>query len=581
MGINIYAITFLISILMLLMLIYVGHKQNITFYIMMFTVITVSNMGYYAVSCAKSLEAAIVGLRMEYLGGTVVPFILFICALRLCHIKFPRIATIGVFSLSMVSLYLACTVGNGDNYYKSISIGRENGMTYLSKEYGPMHKIYMIYLFGTIALIYGVLIYSLFKMRVSKRVSLGLMFATTMTVVMYVAKRIIGTELELISIAYVIDELIIIMLTRRIGMYEVSESIATSLSEHSNYGYIVFDNRGRYVGCNETATKYLPEVSKLKVDKKLEEADAPTLYAHICDHLDEFTHEKEHDESCECYIKTSDKVIKCSLKNLYYGINDKKVGHIIELTDYTQQQKYLDLLNNYNAKLEESVREKTEHIGKLQDKMVLGMADMIEDRDNNTGGHIKRTSEVVRIFTTELIQHDKDYGCSREFLNYVVKAAPMHDLGKIAVDDKILRKPGKYTPEEYEEMKKHSAKGAQIVERLLDGAQDDKFTKIAINVAHYHHEKWNGEGYPRGLAGIGIPLEARIMALADVFDALVSKRCYKEKMDYDTAFRIIEESLGSHFDAELGKMFIKCRPKLEAYYDMVQSEEDYNIVQHD
>lgn len=577
MGINIYAVTFLISILLLIALMYVGRKQNITYYMMMFILIAISNMGYYAVSCAKGLEAALVGHRMVYLGGTIVLFILFICILRLCHIKFPRIAVLGLFTVCMVSLYLACSVEGGDDYYKSIAIGQDNGMTYLIKEYGPLHKIYMLYLFGAMAMIYGVLIYALFKEGVSKRVSLWLMFISTMTVVMYVAKRVIGTEIELISFAYIIDEIIVIMLIRRIGMYEVSDSIAASLSEYSNYGYIIFDNRGRYVGCNEIAVKYLPEIGALRVDRKLAKEDAPVLYSHIGEHLEEFTLEKEHDESCECYIKHDDKVLKCSLRNLHYGIIDKKVGHIIELTDYTQQQKYLDLLNKYNAKLEENVREKTEHIGKLQDKMILGMAGMIEDRDNNTGGHIKRTSEVVRIFTSELIKYEKDYGCTKEFLDYLVKAAPMHDLGKIAVDDKILRKPGKFTSEEYAQMKKHSAKGAEIVERLLEDSQDNRFTRIAINVAHYHHEKWDGAGYPSGLSGIGIPLEARIMALADVFDALVSKRCYKEKMDYDRAFRIIEESLGSHFDPELGKLFIKCRPKLEAYYDMVQSEE-YDLV---
>lgn len=199
--------------------------------------------------------------------------------------------------------------------------------------------------------------------------------------------------------------------------------------------------------------------------------------------------------------------------------------------------------------------------------MVLGMADMIENRDSNTGGHIKRTSEVIRIFTKELEVYEEEYGFSKAFLNYVVKAAPMHDLGKIAVDDQILRKPGKFTPEEFEEMKKHAAKGAEIVGQVLQGVEDKTFIQIAENVAHYHHEKWNGQGYPSQLSGIGIPPEARIMALADVFDALVSKRCYKEKMDYDRAFNIIEESLGSHFDPELGKMFLRCRSRLEEYYD--------------
>ena len=143
----------------------------------------------------------------------------------------------------------------------------------------------------------------------------------------------------------------------------------------------------------------------------------------------------------------------------------------------------------------------------------------------------------------------------------------MHDLGKIAVDDSILRKPGKFTPEEYEKMKKHAAEGAVIVKKILDETNDKDFERIAVNVAHYHHEKWNGEGYPEHLKGTEIPLEARIMALADVFDALVSKRYYKDAYSYDDAFKIIEESIGSHFDPELGRIFLSVRPKLEELYD--------------
>ena len=142
----------------------------------------------------------------------------------------------------------------------------------------------------------------------------------------------------------------------------------------------------------------------------------------------------------------------------------------------------------------------------------------------------------------------------------------MHDLGKIAVDDAILRKPGKFTPEEYEKMKEHPAKGAVIVEKVLSNINADDFRRIAINVAHYHHEKWNGSGYPEGLKGEEIPLEARIMALADVFDALVSKRCYKEAQSFDEAFEIIKNDLGQHFDPVIGQIFIECRPQLEEYY---------------
>lgn len=213
---------------------------------------------------------------------------------------------------------------------------------------------------------------------------------------------------------------------------------------------------------------------------------------------------------------------------------------------------------------------RTIHIKYIQEMMVIGMATMVESRDLSTGGHIKRTSMVVRIFAERLYKEQNSL--PKSFLDMVIRAAPMHDLGKIAVDDSILRKQGRFTPEEYAEMKKHSAEGTRIVKHILDGVEDAEFVKIAENIAHYHHEKWDGSGYPDGLAGEEIPIEARIMALADVFDALVSKRCYKEAYSYDKAFSIIEESVGSHFDPELGKIFLKCRPELEALYIMVCSD---------
>ena len=199
--------------------------------------------------------------------------------------------------------------------------------------------------------------------------------------------------------------------------------------------------------------------------------------------------------------------------------------------------------------------------------LLFGLAEMVESRDSNTGGHIKRTSDVVKIFATKLLQNQDKFELSQNFLSLVTKAAPMHDLGKIAIDDAVLRKPGKYTPEEYEEMKRHSLEGAKKIKTILENVEDESFVKIAINIAYYHHEKWNGKGYPTGKKNIEIPVEARIMALADVFDALVSKRCYKDAFSYDEAFSVVEESLGEHFDPTLGELFLECRPELEDYYN--------------
>ncbi len=238
----------------------------------------------------------------------------------------------------------------------------------------------------------------------------------------------------------------------------------------------------------------------------------------------------------------------------------KPFSKTVMLSRISRVLELIDLKSN----LEDRLKERTQHIRHIQEMMVLGMATMVESRDNSTGGHIKRTSEVVKVFSKRLLGLVPEL--SEDFLGMVTRAAPMHDLGKISVDDVILRKQGRFTDEEYAEMKKHSAEGARIVGQILNGVEEESFVGIAVNIAHYHHEKWGGSGYPAGISREDIPVEARIMALADVFDALVSKRCYKEAYSYDRAFDIIESSLGSHFDPKLGKIFLTCRPELEALY---------------
>jgi len=149
----------------------------------------------------------------------------------------------------------------------------------------------------------------------------------------------------------------------------------------------------------------------------------------------------------------------------------------------------------------------------------------------------------------------------------------MHDLGKIAIDDIILRKPGKFTPEEYDKMKMHSSEGARILKEILDGLAEKDFENIAINVANYHHERWDGKGYPKGLKGDQIPIEARIMAIADVYDALVSKRVYKDEFSFDDAYRIIIENMGTQFDPGLEKYFVFARNRIEQYYIEIKEKD--------
>lgn len=565
-GMNIYAIAFLASVVMLALLLVISKNQNITYYLLMFVMVIIANMGYYTLSTAETIETALMGHRLVYLSSVFVPIFLLFSTMKLCRLEIPGWLIFILLTLSTVVLYFAFSVGYRDDYYKSISLGSERGMTYLIKEYGPMHKLFIILLFGSVILTIGMILYSyIMNMNVPYRVTLTIVIIEIITVACYLFRRITGQNLEVTGLAYIFDEVLILSLIRRIGKYEIVENVAHSIDASSTNGFIAFDSQGRFVSCNSMAKKYLPELENQRVDEALNKEAVPLLYAQFGGILESLIMEEK-----QCLIEAGERVLACSLKILHTPKSNKIEGYLIEVVDDTKQQKYLRLLNNYNEDLEKEVKRQTAYVNKLQERMVLGMADMIENRDTNTGGHVKRTSEIVRIFIEELRYINDEYGFTEQFLSNVAKAAPMHDLGKIAVDDSILRKPGKFTPEEFEEMKKHSEKGAEIVAQILNGVEDQEFVKVAINVAHFHHEKWNGEGYPNHLSGIEIPPEARIMALADVFDALVSKRCYKEKMDYDKAFGIIEESLGSHFDPEIGKLFLKCRPQLEAYYNKIE-----------
>lgn len=230
-------------------------------------------------------------------------------------------------------------------------------------------------------------------------------------------------------------------------------------------------------------------------------------------------------------------------------------------------------LEQYKENLEQEIEQKnlsiTQHNEKmlaLQDNIIIGMANLIESRDGDTGEHIKRTSFYVNLLARAI----RDKGLYTDILtdNYIellTKAAPMHDIGKILVPDHILQKPGRLTPEEYEIIKEHSAAGGKIVREVLGFIEEKDYIEIASDMAAHHHEKWNGSGYTKGLAQEDIPLSARIMAIADVFDALVSKRCYKSPMPIEEAFAEMEKSSGTHFDPQLVKIFLGLKEEIMGY----------------
>ena len=206
-------------------------------------------------------------------------------------------------------------------------------------------------------------------------------------------------------------------------------------------------------------------------------------------------------------------------------------------------------------------------------EMINGFAAMVECRDNNTGGHVRRTRSYVELML-EKMRYDRRYRAvlNRDYLENVSNAAPLHDIGKIATPDSILQKPGKLTEEEFEVMKNHAPVGGEIILHAFQDLRNAEFRQIAYEVARYHHEKYNGKGYPEGLKGEEIPLHARIMAIADVFDAVSQRRCYRDALPVEECFSIIEKGSGVDFDPDIVKIFLNAREEVVALMQTYHAE---------
>lgn len=199
----------------------------------------------------------------------------------------------------------------------------------------------------------------------------------------------------------------------------------------------------------------------------------------------------------------------------------------------------------------------------MQHNIIITMADIVENRDENTGGHIKRTAKYVEIIAETLLEKGWYQSVlNKHYINNMVTAAPLHDIGKIHVPDSILKKQGRLTDEEFAIMKSHTTEGRKLLLNAEKTLGHFNYLDIAVEMAYGHHEWWNGKGYPQGIAEHNIPLCARIMAVADVFDAIVSQRCYKGSMTIDEAYEIIKSESGTHFDPIVVEGFLDARERI-------------------
>lgn len=553
-----YYIAVILSFINLVCFIYTFEGKKVNYLLLLINLLMlVSNLGYLAKALAQTLPEAVIALKICYIGGCFIPPVLLWAITRIANFKMNHWIPTVSYLFSFFVFALVLTIGYNNVYYKFLDISSFMGTTIIVKKYNwPALFFYFVMIGNTIPTLL-IVFYSLFKKNtVSNKNAKLIVCMEVLNIFLFLVSGKFNHIIEVMPFMYVVDGWIMIYLQRRVMMYNVEDSIHSSMGTQENNSYIIFDINKNYIGSNSKFEQLFPEIVNCGIDFKIKNIpEIEKMYSWIeafnKDNKKEFPFEKNGQH------------YNCTVAKVLF--KDKLVGNIIEFKDDTDKFNYLRLLSKYNTELENEVREKTKQIYNIQSKLVVGMANMVENRDENTGGHIKRTSGIVKILVDTIIQYDL-FMNDEDYFQNIVKAAPMHDLGKITITDTILRKPGRLTSEEFEIMKTHATKSAELVEEILQDAEEKDFVEIAKNVAKHHHERWDGSGYPDKLKGEEIPFEARLMAVADVYDALVSERCYKKAMSFEEASKIMLESMGTHFDPEFEQVFLLSQQRLENYY---------------
>ena len=401
------------------------------------------------------------------------------------------------------------------------------------------------------------------KRKISHGAILGYLAFIAVWIFMYTVETLLRLEISLLPFLYTLTQVLFAAAYDRVRSHNISNLITDSQHDHAVRSYVAIGLNGRFLGANEKSYDFFPELRNKKADSRFPaDSEIGKRFARII-------RTYADNGIATGSFSSGDRTLAYRISGFTVRQGGSVRGYLIDIRDATEEKKNLELLTDYNDRLNREITEKTRDIETIQEKLVLSMADMVENRDSNTGGHVRRTSDIVGILVREIMK-DRLFPLDESLAREIIRTAPMHDLGKISIDPGILNKPARLTPEEYTVMKTHSTISGQMVKILLEGVEEDSLVQTAYRLARHHHERWDGKGYPDGLVGEMIPVEARIMAVADVYDALVSKRVYKEPMSFEQAARIMCEGMGTQFDPNMRIVFQCCRPELERYYSAIQ-----------
>lgn len=547
MQLQIFDVTLVIGILLMVILcLHLGDsmfKKSHFLFIMTMLFAGVVILGNLLEYNSLSLDGATVSRKFSYFGSCFAEWFFFLFVLEYMEYKKPKLLIYTLFLIHIACFSgVMCCEKNG-LFYETIDYANINNVGMLITTPGPlaiMHRLSMIFYIIMIPVICA---RYYFTHKTEKRRSnmLFLISCVILPAVGYIGALLNWTgPYDFTGVLFAVAFVVCFFKMFKGHMLDTVDIARDNLITNLEDAVIVLDSNMQVLYMNEKSNNMFPDIKK--------NIETYELVSSLCR------------EAAEQFSDNG-RTYNLHISNIYS--RNQVVGYTLIFSDVTDLVDYAD-------ELEREVNNKVSEIERIQHQVLVSFANMIEMRDGMTGKHVKRTGEYVKVLAEELYAR----GMYADELNEkkietIVSAAALHDIGKIAISDMILQKPGRLTDEEFDKIKEHSSIGGDIIEDVLKDVGENEYLREAQQMATYHHEKWNGEGYPEGLEGEKIPLSARIMAVADVFDALISKRQYKEAYTMDKAFSIMEESKGSHFDPEIVQVFIDSRDKIEkVVYDL-------------
>lgn len=551
-----YIITTVLAIDNLFALIFVVDNKKINYYfILLMLIMAVSNAGYLALGLSQNVQEAVLANKIAYIGGCFTSPIMIFLICSICKYNFGRLFRIVVYAYCLVVYTMILTIGYNDLYYTEYHTETLWDSTILVNEYGIGHSMFYLILYGAIVIQIAMLVHSTVKKRSISRKNLYLLFGLeVMNVSLFFVGRLINADFEVMPALYVFNGWIFLIIHHRIRLYNVEESVAEALQKKHANGYITFDDDLNYVGCNKMAESVFPQLAKCYIDYPIK--DIPELEKVL------ETFPKE-DKEFITTLTLDERHFECRINRRFY--NNRVYGYMLELIEDTTKWKHINYLSDNNTELEQMVRvqnaeliKKQETIEEMFVQTVTALSEAVDAKDRYTSGHSKRVAEYARMLA-------KRMGMSEEEQEEIYRAGLLHDIGKIRIPVEIINKAGKLTDEEYNIIKIHPVTSYNI----LRGIAGNNLIALA---AKYHHERYDGRGYPNGLSGDLIPLVARILAVADTYDAMTSNRSYRKALPQDVVRSEIEKGKGTQFDPDIAELMLQMIDE-DKEYAMRQDEE--------